>query len=617
MKLNRKIKTTQKLKDKKIYLVIFILIGCFNLKLRENTPLLNEIDSNPNIDFIFQSSASNSSTIEWLRLGDWRGGVGGKGVAVDSSDNVYILGHKGYLDYVWNKVENFLVKYDSSGEQQWKYKWDADYLEANGGVAVDSGDNIYVAGGRSEGYLIKFDSSGQQLWNCTWSGEWGDGGYVPNRVVVVDSSNNVYLAGSQVLVKYDSSGVQQWNRTNDYEIIGVAVDSSDDLYLAGSQILGKYDNSGEQQWIRTSDYEIEGVTVDSSDNVYLTGSIDIFEVGSTDIFLVKYDSSGVQQWYRTWDGSDYDEGSGVVVDSFDNVYLTGSMNSVGAGENGMVLIKYDSSGEQQWDYILGDMKGSGYGNGVAVDSSDNVYIAGSMLWGKTVLVKHIISNITINSPKQLDFFGNIPPSFDISTFDSNSTWYSLDGGLVNKTFSGSIGSIDQAEWDKQADGVVFIRFYMNNTLGKEEFVEVSVIKDTVKPKITIISPIQNQTYGYEPPSYIFSIEESNFQSYWIGSWDFVPDNISQVSKTISQSDWYQTPQGEVSITIYAEDITGKIGSATITFFKSVPFGPPLRQTFSYFPLILLIIIPFAGVAIYFIVKNRKLPKITQEELDPL
>ena len=48
-----------------------------------------------------------------------------------------------------------------------------------------------------------------------------------------------------------------------------------------------------------------------------------FGAGSDDMVLVKYDSSGVQQWNRTWGGIDDDGGWGVAVDSFDNVYLCG------------------------------------------------------------------------------------------------------------------------------------------------------------------------------------------------------------------------------------------------------------------------------------------------------
>ncbi len=211
----------------------------------------------------------------------------------------------------------------------------------------------------------------------TFSNEQDDKGN-KNIVPLLSAGNSVAIEWYRT---WGGNGTESGN--------GVVVDSSDSVYIAGftdsfgagifDMTLVKYDSSGVQQWNRTwggseSDSGF-GVAVDSLDSVYIAGSTFSFGAGVTDMVLVKYNSSGVQQWNRTWGGRGYESGNGVAVDSSDSVYLTGSTLSFGVGSYDMVLVKYDSSGVQQWYHTWGG-NDEDYGRGGAVDSSDNVYLAG-------------------------------------------------------------------------------------------------------------------------------------------------------------------------------------------------------------------------------------------------
>ena len=120
-----------------------------------------------------------------------------------------------------------------------------------------------------------------------------------------------------------------------------------------------------------------GVVVDSSGNIYVTGKI---YSANPDIFLVKYNSSGVKQWTRQFGTSSTDYVSGIETDSSDNIYLTGLTTggldgNTNSGSSDIYLVKYNSSGTKQWTKQLGTSSGdSGYG--VTVDSSDNIYVSG-------------------------------------------------------------------------------------------------------------------------------------------------------------------------------------------------------------------------------------------------
>ena len=83
----------------------------------------------------------------------------------------------------------------------------------------------------------------------------------------------------------------------------------------------------------THDYGY-GIAVDASGNVYVAGySLATWGTplnphsGSYDIVVVKFDSSGVYQWHTFYGSSDDDYGNGIAVDSSGNVYVTGESNA--------------------------------------------------------------------------------------------------------------------------------------------------------------------------------------------------------------------------------------------------------------------------------------------------
>ncbi len=184
----------------------------------------------------------------------------------------------------------------------------------------------------------------------------------------------------------------------------VSVDSKGNVYVTGfSQgnfdgktnqgnadlFLIKYDVSGAKQWSKllgTSNFDFgSGVSVDSSDNVYVTGSLagnfdGQTNQGGRDMFLIKYDTSGNKQWSQLLGTSSTDQGFGVSVDSAGNVYVTGDSagnfdGKTNSGGRDMFLIKYDASGNRQWSKLLGT-SGNDTGEGVSVDSAGNAYVTG-------------------------------------------------------------------------------------------------------------------------------------------------------------------------------------------------------------------------------------------------
>jgi hypothetical protein len=142
------------------------------------------------------------------------------------------------------------------------------------------------------------------------------------------------------------------------------------------------------------------IAVDADKNVYVVGYTDAIN-GTRDIFLVKFDSAG-QLVYLTYLGGEYNEiGNGISVDASKNVYLAGTTGSsdfpttpgviqpsclssleYGCGDSAFV-VKINSTGSDLLysTYLSGGPQGTvatsaTEGNGIAVDPSGNVYIAG-------------------------------------------------------------------------------------------------------------------------------------------------------------------------------------------------------------------------------------------------
>jgi hypothetical protein len=168
--------------------------------------------------------------------------------------------------------------------------------------------------------------------------------------------------------------------------------------------VARYDATMVHQWSDnfgdgTQDQFIEDVAVDNAGNVVLVGRIRgavdfgcgllISQGNRYDIAVVKLDPSGTCLWnYAYGDGLQDQYGESVAVDSTGNVILTGSMRGTldfGGGSRASVGPKYDlfvvklsGGGVHQWSYTFGDGTTDQWGEDVAVDDVGSVVFVGRM-----------------------------------------------------------------------------------------------------------------------------------------------------------------------------------------------------------------------------------------------
>ena len=317
-------------------------------------------------------------------------------IALDSSNDVYTTG---FTRGDFGPSNLTLNKYNTTGDLYWSLEWGGSGYDRGEGIVIDQFDNIYIAGstqsfseGGNDVWVLKYNSNGNLIWNVTWGDIQNNGG----TDLAVDSDGNIFVSGwtfesgvgdKMLLLKYNSSGDLKWAQTSSIGMWGqdVAVDNATgDIYLLGDDnnaiFLVKYNSSGYEQWSRVWSTGFQdgarGLSMDSSGNLYLTGYTQMNSMGD-DILIVKYNSSGYELWYRTWGWNYSDRGQNLFVDSSDNVYITGSVEEFGGilSSYDACILKYNSTGDMQWGVNWGGDK-LDYGFGINIDIFDNIYISG-------------------------------------------------------------------------------------------------------------------------------------------------------------------------------------------------------------------------------------------------
>ncbi len=381
----------------------------------------------------------------------------GNALGLDGSGNVYLAGDSALtwgtplIAYTFNG-DAFIAKLDGAGGLVWHTFLGGSQADAANAVTLDGSGNIYVAGtsgdtwgtpvrafsGIPDAFAAKFNAAGALTWNTFLGVNVDDAGCG----VAVDGSGNVYVTGSSsatwgtpvrtfsgvtdaMLTKLDSAGALTWNAflggsATDHGY-ALAVDSNN-VYVAGDSqstwgapvmaynggydsMVTKLTNTGTLTWnaflgssyASANDYTY-GMTQDAAGNLYLTGQsggtwgtpLRPFTGGTCDAYLVKLNSSGQRVWLTFLGGTGDDQGNAVTVDSSGNVYVAGTSQAVwgapaepySGGADAFVAKVDASSGSLVWNTFLGS-SGSDVGNAITLDGSGGGIVAGTSLgtWG--------------------------------------------------------------------------------------------------------------------------------------------------------------------------------------------------------------------------------------------
>ena len=120
------------------------------------------------------------------------------------------------------------------------------------------------------------------------------------------------------------------------------------------------------------------VTTDAGGYSYVTGFTS-GAVSQNDIITIKYSPTGDTVWARSYEGTAglNDEGTGICVDAYGNVYVVGTAQFTGKSYD-IVILKYSSNGSFRWvnEYYAEDAPLQDKGMAITVDANGFIYITG-------------------------------------------------------------------------------------------------------------------------------------------------------------------------------------------------------------------------------------------------
>ncbi len=343
---------------------------------------------------IITAKYSSSGQLLWSQRFEGDGYVIPADIAVDASGNAFVTGSARRPDRWYDMVT---LKYTASGDSCWVRYFDAEGNNDEAStVVVDGEGSAYVVGYGESNHryedmaLVKYSSSGEELWAQLYDFQENEDF---GLAAAIDSQGYVYEVGlvcnwqgagdyDMQVLKYSPQGALVWARTfagpgdNDDSATCVAVDPQNNVVVAGcthpdiwnsGYLVVKYTPAGETLWSRSyiSNGEENGavaVETDNQGNVILAANDDDhFEY---DYLVVKYSPTGDELWCRRYNTEEdyYEELVGMQLDAEGNIYLTGTSEAPGAGEDEEVAtIKYSPSGESLWARRWEEMPALGAG----------------------------------------------------------------------------------------------------------------------------------------------------------------------------------------------------------------------------------------------------------------
>ena len=379
----------------------------------------------------------------------------GKGITIDSNNNIYITGRTSSNDFpvknafnttYGGNIDAFVAKFNSNGNLNFSTYFGGNLMDEGNSIAVDKFGNCYITGdtassdfpiknafnatygGNIDSFVAKFNPNGGLIFSTFIGGNSADIG----TDIAVDNEGNSYITGFTAspnfpvkmaynetyggktdcfLTKLNATGAIVTSTyvggSGEDEGLSLALDSGNIIYVAG---------------FTTIETGLPSPTPHPKKNNFpIKNAYNDTYGGNGDIFISKFDQTGKLLYSTYFGGSEFDEARSIAIDKSDNIYITGITNSRNFpiknayngtyGGNGDVFVtKFDSNQKIIFSTFIG---GSDFdqGNGIALDNFGNCFITGQTfsqtLPNYTTINTNNTNNINNINNTNNPFFGNV------------------------------------------------------------------------------------------------------------------------------------------------------------------------------------------------------------------
>ena len=562
---------------------------------------------------IYIAKYDPSGNVLWAIKGGGSGSDVSFGIAADAAGGVYITGYYTGATITFGTTtlnsagswDIFLAKYNSAGVFQWAKTIGGTGADQGYGIATDANNDVYITGNffsgtmalsvgnltnattsTSDMFVIKYNSIG----TIQWAKSAGSNGSEEGYGITADASGNIYAVGV-----YTSTNVTFGSTT-----------LTNSTFLSRDIYLTKYDAlTGTVTWAKTSggtnqDYAYN-VKADSNGDVYITGyftsttatfgGVSIANAGgNTRLFTVKYNSAGISQWAKSPTSTGSAVGSAIALDYQNNVFVTGYYRDVSVNFDGTILsnfnqfgadndifvVKYNSSGVQQWVRGDGNESDEG-GSGISVDLNGNIYVVGSFDGGI------YLGSIPVNGNGNGDMFiGKLPTCIPIMTNISSANICS--GNVISIPLTSSLASsyswIANNNSNTTGESLTtqtattisntLVNLSSNSQTVTYTVTPTSIVGGCIGPAQTIsvaVNPLPNVTSIVSPSASVCSGQSITLTGLGATSYTWTGGATNGVSFV------------PVSTTTYT--VTGTLAGCTNTATQSITVNPNGNSSFTY------------------------------------